>query len=73
MIGDGISMGRTAGNVIALISSLSFAVMLVLARRSRREDVLGGTFLGGAMALVAGGVAAACLATALPSPPPICC
>ena len=65
MIGDGISMGRTAGNVIALISSLSFAVMLVLARRSRREDVLGGTFLGGAMALVAGGVAAGMLGNGL--------
>ena len=58
MIGDGIAMGRTAGNLVALVSSLSFAVMLVLARRSRREDVLGGTFLGGVMALAAGGVAA---------------
>jgi len=58
MIGDGIAMGRTAGNLVALVSSLSFAVMLVLARRSRREDVLGGTFLGGVMALAAGGFAA---------------
>ena len=58
MIGDGIAMGRTAGNLVALVSSLSFAVMLVLARRSRREDVLGGTFLGGVMALAAGSVAA---------------
>ena len=58
MIGDGIAMGRTAGNLVALVSSLSFAVMLVLARRSRREDVLGGTFLGGVASLAAGSVAA---------------
>ena len=65
MIGDGISMGRTAGNLVALLSSLSFAVMLVLARRSQREDVLGGTFLGGVMALAAGGVAASLLGNGL--------
>ena len=65
MIGDGISMGRTAGNLVALVSSLSFAVMLVLARRSRREDVLGGTFLGGVMALAAGGVSAGLLGNGL--------
>ena len=65
MIGDGISMGRTAGNLVALVSSLSFAVMLVLARRSRREDVLGGTFLGGVMALAAGGVSAGLLGSGL--------
>jgi len=65
MIGDGISMGRTAGNLVALVSSLSFAVMLVLARRSRREDVLGGTFLGGVMALAASGVSAGLLGNGL--------
>ena len=65
MIGDGISIGRTAGNLVALVSSLSFAVMLVLARRSRREDVLGGTFLGGIMALAAAGVSAGLLGNGL--------
>lgn len=51
MLGDGMLLGRTSGNIVALISSFSFAVMLVLARRSGRSDVLGGTFLGGFCAL----------------------
>ena len=70
MIGDGIAMGRTAGNLVALVSSLSFAVMLVLARRSRREDVLGGTFLGG-NGVAAGGAPG--LAAGWQSRHPICC
>ncbi|MDB2390044.1 DMT family transporter [Alphaproteobacteria bacterium] len=57
MIGDGIEMGRTLGNVLALISALCFAIMLVLARRSGKQDVLGGTFLGGVFALIIGFVA----------------
>jgi drug/metabolite transporter (DMT)-like permease len=44
--------------MVALISAFSFAVMLVLARRSRRDDVLGGTFLGGLLALCMAGFAA---------------
>ncbi len=55
MLGDGWEMGRTAGNLVALASALAFAVMLVLARRSKRDDVLGGTFCGG---LFAGGIGA---------------
>ncbi|MEC8145710.1 MAG: DMT family transporter, partial [Pseudomonadota bacterium] len=47
MLGDGIAYGRTAGNIVALVSSVTFAIMLVLARRSGKSDVLGGTFLGG--------------------------
>ena len=58
MISDGINLGRTSGNLVALVSSFSFAVMLVLARRSRRSDVLGGTFLGGVLALCMAGIAA---------------
>jgi drug/metabolite transporter (DMT)-like permease len=57
MIGDGIEMGRTLGNLLALLSALCFAIMLVLARRSGKQDVLGGTFLGGAFALLIGFVA----------------
>lgn len=57
MIGDGFAYGRTTGNIVALVSSLSFAVMLVLARRSGRSDVLGGTFLGGVGCILAGAVA----------------
>ena len=57
MIGDGFAFGRTPGNLMALVASLSFAVMLVLARRSGRSDVLGGTFLGGAGCILLGAVA----------------
>jgi len=57
MIGDGIEMGRTLGNLLALLSALCFAIMLVLARRSGKQDVLGGTFLGGVFALLIGFVA----------------
>lgn len=65
MISDGITLGRTSGNIIALISSFSFAVMLVLARRSRRDDVLGGTFLGGVLALCMAGIAASIVGNGL--------
>ena len=54
MISEGIELDRTFGNVMALISALAFAVMLVLARRSGKEDVLGGTFIGGGFALLIG-------------------
>ena len=57
MLGDGFVYGRTMGNIVALVSSLTFAVMLVLARRSGRSDVLGGTFLGGAGCVGLGAVA----------------
>ena len=57
MLGDGIALGRTTGNLVALASAFSFAVMLVLARRSGRSDVLGGTFLGGAGCVFIGAVA----------------
>ena len=57
MIGDGIEMGRTLGNLLALLSALCFAIMLVLARRSGKQDVLGGTFLGGFFALLIGFIA----------------
>ncbi|SMC11564.1 EamA-like transporter family protein [Roseovarius aestuarii] len=54
MVQGGIDLGRTTGNLFAFISALSFALMLTLARRSRKPDVLGGTFLGGAFCLVIG-------------------
>ena len=58
MLSDGWEMGRTTGNIVALASALAFAVMLVLARRSKREDVLGGTFCGGVFAGAMGGICA---------------
>ena len=50
MIKDGIDLGRNLGNMLALVSAVMFALMLVLARRSQKTDVLGGTFLGGVFA-----------------------
>jgi drug/metabolite transporter (DMT)-like permease len=58
MISDGFELGRTQGNIVALLSAFFFAVMLVLARRSKKDDVLGGTFLGGIMALGLAGISA---------------
>ena len=54
MVQGGIDLGRTTGNLFAFASALTFALMLTLARRSRKPDVLGGTFLGGAFCLVIG-------------------
>ena len=58
MISDGLELGRTLGNLVALVSALAFAIMLVIARRSRKDDVLGGTFLGGVFAFLMAGIAA---------------
>jgi drug/metabolite transporter (DMT)-like permease len=60
MAGEGIALGRTTGNLYALASAALFAVMLVIARRSGKDDVLGGTFLGGALSCT---IAAACALT----------
>ncbi|WP_306112918.1 MULTISPECIES: DMT family transporter [unclassified Roseovarius] len=54
MVQGGIDLGRTTGNIIAFISAVTFALMLTLARRSRKPDVLGGTFLGGVFCLLIG-------------------
>lgn len=54
MIGDGFALGHTLGNIYALISSLSFAAMLVFARKSRQPDPLGGTFLAGVFCILIG-------------------
>lgn len=47
MIGDGIGEGRTFGNLCALASAAAFALMLAVARKGRKTDILGGTFVGG--------------------------
>ena len=65
MLGDGYVYGRTMGNIVALVSSLTFAVMLVLARRSGKSDVLGGTFLGGAGCVALGAIASLTLGNGL--------
>jgi len=48
MVGAGFDLGRTTGNLLAIGSALSFALMLVLARGSGKSDLLGGNFLGAA-------------------------
>lgn len=58
MVGAGLELGRTAGNLYAVVSAVSFAFMLVLARRSGKSDLLGGNFLGATLAMAAmGGIA----------------
>lgn len=52
MVFDGFDTGGTTGNLFALFSSLCFAGMLVTIRRLRREEPLGGTFLGGVFAML---------------------
>jgi len=47
MVRTGVSVGYGWANFLALISALSFASMLVITRRSYKEDILTGTFLGG--------------------------
>ena len=47
MVRTGVSGGYGWANFLALISALSFASMLVITRRSFKEDILTGTFLGG--------------------------
>ena len=49
MVREGAQLG-SFGNVMALISA-TLALMLVLARKSGKQDVLGGTFTGGAICL----------------------
>ena len=55
---DGASLGYSLGNISAFISAGCFAIMLVIARRSRKADVLGGTFMAGVFSAALGAVAA---------------
>ena len=54
MVREGAQLGQSFGNVMALISAACFALMLVLARKSGKQDVLGGTFTGGAICALIG-------------------
>ncbi len=54
MVSDGVELGRTTGNVYAIISAISFAIMLVFARKNTQVDPLGGTFMAGVISAVAG-------------------
>lgn len=54
MAKSGNQLGNNLGNLMALLSGFWFALMLVIARRSGKLDVLGGTFIGGAFCAVIG-------------------
>ena len=58
MVYDGASLGYSLGNISAFMSAGCFAIMLVIARRSRKTDVLGGTFMAGVFSAALGAVAA---------------
>jgi drug/metabolite transporter, DME family len=54
MVSDGVELGRSLGNLFALISAFSFAGMLVFARNSKQPDPLGGTFIAGIFSMIIG-------------------
>ena len=58
MVESGHKLGNNLGNFIALLSGFWFALMLVIARRSGKQDVLGGTFIGGVLCAVIGAILA---------------
>ena len=54
MVNDGFADGKTFGNLLAFLSAVFFALVLVIARYSEKKNVLGGTFLGGGLACLIG-------------------
>ena len=65
MAGEGIALGRSLGNAYAFSSAALFATMLVIARRSGKKDVLGGTFMGGVLSCLLAAVAAVTIGSGL--------
>ena len=65
MVQSGNQLGNNLGNLSALLSGFWFALMLVIARRSGKMDVLGGTFVGGLMCAVIGATLAFVIGTGL--------
>ena len=58
MVFDGFSDSRFTGNMYALISAFCFALMLVTMRWTKREDSLGGTFVGAMLTVLLNGAIA---------------
>ncbi len=52
MVVDGISLGRMAGNVTALLSALGFAIFTIALRWKKLEDMLPAVFLAGIFAII---------------------
>ena len=65
MVKSGHQLGNNLGNVLALLSGFWFALMLVMARRSGKEDILGGTFIGGVICILIGASMAFLVGTGL--------
>jgi drug/metabolite transporter (DMT)-like permease len=70
MVGAGAADGRLLGNIFAVISASSFALMLVTARKSRKTDVLTGNFLGALFAIILMGALAITIGKGLTISPP---
>ena len=65
MVRSGYQLGNTFGNLLALLSGFWFALMLVMARHVRKNDILGGTFVGGAICIFIGAIMALIFGTGL--------
>ena len=52
MVGADLTRGQLIGNLFAMISAFSFALMLVFARKSKKSDVVTGNFLGAGFAIL---------------------
>ena len=65
MVKSGHQLGNNVGNVLALLSGFWFALMLVMARRSGKDDILGGTFIGGVICILIGASMAFLVGTGL--------
>ncbi|MDG2299171.1 MAG: EamA family transporter [Planktomarina sp.] len=65
MVRSGYQLGNSFGNLLALLSGFWFALMLVMARHVRKNDILGGTFVGGAICIFIGAIMALFFGTGL--------
>lgn len=65
MVRSGYQLGNSFGNLLALLSGFWFALMLVMARHVRKNDILGGTFVGGAVCIFIGAIMALIFGTGL--------
>ena len=65
MVRSGYQLGNSFGNLLALLSGFWFALMLVMARHVRKNDILGGTFVGGAICIFIGAIMALIFGTGL--------
>lgn len=65
MVRSGYQLGNSFGNLLALLSGFWFALMLVMTRHVRKNDILGGTFVGGAICIFIGAIMALIFGTGL--------